>query len=69
MGQIWPMGYKFADSWTRVQKQTPPYPVNSIPSYLTTRNENLYGHTKTYTKAFTEALFLTASNWKPPQCP
>ena len=69
MGQIWPIGYKFADSWPRVQKQTPPYPINSIPSYLTTRNENLYVLTKTYTKAFTEALFLTASNWKPPQCP
>ena len=49
MGQIWPMGYKFADSWPRVQKQTPPYPINSIPSYLTTRNENLYVLTKTYT--------------------
>ena len=62
MGHIWPMGYKFADSWTVIQKQTPPYPVNSIPSYLSKRNENLYVHTKTYTKVFTEALFLTAPN-------
>lgn len=68
--QIWPVGYtacRFLDF--PVQKQTSPYPVNSIPSHLSNRNENVYDLTKTCTTMFIETLFLIAPKQKPQQCP
>ena len=68
--KIWPMGY-IACWFLDWSPRNRPLLIQSFPFQVIffKRNENLYVYIKTCTKMFTEALFLRAPNWKPPQCP